>query len=208
MNCKKCKTCTKHRYDEEKQAWVRCENADLTLFHKELKTVPKAYMHKSWSDWTADTPQRKVAQEWASTIVSRLVDGVLPKLQVVFTGPPNSGKTLLTSILARQLILKSVESQFVSLDNLIDCFFNDRDSYYAFTKPKCLIVQITNEPNSNAAQLVLNSINRERILNSCYTIYTVNCPVRNLKDRFSKEVQDFFEGDNFKELSLPKYKRK
>ena len=200
--CDLCEVCTNHVYDAITNSWARCERADSSLFHTSLNSIPPRYKHSTWSDFKQDTDSRKKAYEYAVAIYNKLLQKQMPKKSVVFAGKEFAGKTFISSILLRSLILKGFTGGFVSLSVLIDLYFNDKQEYYSFTKPDILVIQLGQEIANSSIPFVIKELYTQRLQNNKYTIFTSKFFITEFAQHYSKELQDFFTLDIFKEIRM------
>ena len=200
--CDLCEVCTNHIYDEITNSWARCEKADSSLFYSSLSSIPPKYKHSVWSDFKQDTEPRKKAYEYAVAIYNKLLQKQLPKKSVVFSGKEFTGKTFITSILLRALILKGFTGAFVSLPVLIDLYFNNKEEYYSFVQQDLLVIQMGSEVANASIPFVIKELYTQRMQNNKYTLFTSKFFITEFAQHYSKELQDFFSLDIFKEIRL------
>lgn len=202
QNCDLCEVCTHHIYDQITNSWARCEKADSSLFFSSLKSIPPRYRRSTWDDFKTDTEQRKKAKEFAVAVYNRFLQKLLPKKSLVFAGKEFSGKTFISAILLRALILKGFAGAFVSLSVLMDLYFNDKQEFYSYTNYDILVIQMGSEIVNSSISFVIKELFTSRLQNNKYTIFTSKFFITEFQQHYSKELQDFFSLDLFKELRL------
>lgn len=200
--CDLCEVCTLHVYDEITNSWARCEKADSSLFYSSLRTIPPRYKHSTWHDFKQDTEPRKKAYEYAVAVYNKLLQKQMPKKSLVFSGKEFTGKTFISAILLRSLILKGFTGTFVSLSVLMDLYFNDKQEYYSYTQYDVLVIQLGSEIANSSIPFVVKELYTQRLQNNKYTFFTSKFFITEFTQHYSKELQDFFSLDLFKELRM------
>lgn len=201
--CTKCgSSCTKHSFDEVNQKWVRCPNADQALFTPAISSIPPAYRYSMWEDFKTDTQPRKIVLDYAKAIYNKLVSGEMPKKSIVFAGREFSGKTFISSILCRHLALNNFSTSFVTLGVLTDMYFNDKQAYYNYAEPDILVFQLGSEIANSSASFVVKELFTSRLQKNKYTLFTSKFFISEFSQHYSKELQDFFSLDLFKEIKM------
>lgn len=201
--CTKCgSSCTKHKWNEEQQRWTRCPNADQSVFSPSISSIPPAYRYSVWEDYKTDTPARKVVLDYAKAIYAKLVLGEMPKKSLVYSGREFTGKTFISSILCRHLALEGFTASFVTLGVLTDMYFNDKQSYYSYVEPDILIFQFGSEIANSSATFVVKELFTSRLQKNKYTLFTSKFFISEFSQHYSKELQDFFSLDLFKEIKM------
>lgn len=195
--------CTKHKYDEELKKWKRCPNADVSIFYSGVGNLPARYKQSNWNDFTQTTNNRKVAFQYAQAVVDRIINNDYPKKALVFTGKDFSGKTMISSLILRALIIKDISCKMVSLAVLTDLYFTDRQAFAEYNEPHVLCLQMGSEIANASSTSIVKEIFKERTQKLHYTFFTSKIHVVEFAKVYSKELQDFFMTDIFKELKLP-----
>ena len=80
------------------------EKRRVAVIHDAIQKIPLRYQHKQWADFTVESEDQKeikvIMQHYANTFKNRLLKGN----NVIFTGKPGTGKTLLSLIIYQQLV--------------------------------------------------------------------------------------------------------
>lgn len=80
------------------------EKRRVAVIHDAIQKIPLRYQHKQWTDFTVGNEDQKkiktIMERYAATFKDRLLQGN----NVIFTGKPGTGKTLLSLIVYQQLV--------------------------------------------------------------------------------------------------------
>ena len=85
---------------------------------------------------------------------------------------------------------------------LTDLYFNDKQAYYTYTQPDILVIQLGQEIANSSIPFVIKELYTQRLQNNKYTIFTSKFFITEFAQHYSKELQDFFSLDLFKEIRM------
>lgn len=199
-NCKHCEGgCTKHYFDEQSGRWKRCPNVDITAFNPSLMNIPARYRDVQLQDFKDLQKNRVTALKDVQTILVRLRDKQLPKKSVIFSGPDEEYKLKLTSFMLRELVLMNISCSSVSLSSLTDLYFSNREQFNTYKDFDVLFIDFGMEIPTTALVPILYDLFFDRDRSSKYTMFTSKYAVKDFTLKYSKEMQQFFATEGFKE---------
>lgn len=201
--CLKCNPCTKHLWDDERRAWVRCPFADATVFSSNINHIPPKYKNCNWEDFKIDTQARKVAKANAIAVANKLLAGLLPKKSLVFSGKDFAGKTFICSLIAKHFLLETnATTQFINYPDLADMYFQDKAEYKKAINTDLIVLQLGQEIPNSATSFVIREFYRARMQLDKYILFTSKFPISAFRERYGEELYQFFASHLFKEIKL------
>jgi hypothetical protein len=126
---------------------------------------------------------------------------------LIFHGTYGSGKTLLTSILLKQLLVKRVDGYFTTFTNLLDNFAagwrDDKERQWfdkKFRNAPLLVVDDIGKENQNLNNMATNALDgifRSRTQNGLPTIVTTNLTPKEIETKYSLSAIELLEETSF-----------